>query len=29
MAVMKIGVLQEAAMIGAVSVRPGAHQENI
>jgi hypothetical protein len=29
MAVNKVSVLQEAAMIGAVSVKPGARQESI
>jgi hypothetical protein len=29
MAVKKVDVLQEVAMIGAVSVKPGARQESI
>jgi hypothetical protein len=29
MAVNKVSVLQEVAMIGAVSVKPGARQESI
>jgi hypothetical protein len=29
MAVKQVGVLQEVAMIGAVSVKPGARQESI